>query len=431
MAFIAPSATEADKKKQELLQQIIQKATPVVDIIARTMVDEALGRTHSSNSSSYDVALSKPTPESQPYKLSTPTLVDFVQKIVWPNTYIFDSGWTDAPNGDKEGGAMRGIGTNAGNSANTDGIFGTAILSRVKNTSYYAAASDDLKKSIDELGKVYTQFKTSFKDQNDNLETRKNIVYVLGTSDLVGSLFYTYFLCSQGAGQPIRLMANDPYMGYLFADFVWNSGPSSVISEDRDDFGAIGITFQPTKELVDKTTDKSTLVGYNIGSQVRLYNAGAKRLDVTNFALQNTTSKYVDIPFTTKIEDKKAFDEAITAAAKTDNIFKYAPFWLLARQRQIKLLTNSANKDKFENYFKPITERIGFVPFSMDTFQKQAINRLGIEGDGKEVSNMSMIAIIGELLCANTKGMFNLNEYEKKFLAVKYALYKSFKITIS
>lgn len=428
MAFIAPSATAEDKKKQEILQQIIQKATPVVDIIARTMVDEALGRTYASNSSSYDVALSKP--ESQPYKLSTPTLVDFVQKIVWPNTYIFDSGWTDAPNGDKEGGAMRGIGTNAGNSANTDGIFGTAILNKVKTTSYYAAASDDLKKSIDELGKVYTQFKTSFKDQNDNLETRKNIVYVLGTSDLVGSLFYTYFLCSQGAGQPIRLMANDPYMGYLFADFVWNSGPSSIISEDKDDFGAIGITFQPTKELW--STLKPPPTGFYYGQKEWLSNS--TRLDVTKFALQNFTNgpqPYVDIPFTTKIEDKKAFDEAITAAAKTDNIFKYAPFWLLARQRQIKLLTNSANKDKFENYFKPITVRIGFVPFSMDTFQKQAINRLGIEGDGKEVSNMSMIAIIGELLCANTKGMFNLNEYEKKFLAVKYALYKSFKITIS
>ncbi len=429
MAFIAPSATAEDKKKQEILQQIIQKATPVVDIIARTMVDEALGRTYASNSSSYDVALSKP--ESQPYKLSTPTLVDFVQKIVWPNTYIFDSGWTDAPNGDKEGGAMRGIGTNAGNSANTDGIFGTAILSRVKTTSYYAAASDDLKKSIDELGKVYTQFKTSFKDQNGNLETRKNIVYVLGTSDLVGSLFYTYFLCSQGAGQPIRLMANDPYMGYLFADFVWNSGPSSIISEDRDDFGAIGITFQPTGELW-KSLPEPKPTGFYYGKKDWLFSTGKNRLDVTNFALQTTgVPKYVDIPFTTKIEDKTAFDEAIAAAAKTDNIFKYAPFWLLARQRQIKLLTNSANKDKFENYFKPIAERIGFVPFSMDTFQKQAINRLGIEGDGKEVSNMSMIAIIGELLCANTKGMFNLNEYEKKFLAVKYALYKSFKITIS
>ena len=424
MAFIAPSATAEDKKKQEILQQIIQKATPVVDIIARTMVDEALGRTYASNSSSYDVALSKATPESQQYKLSTPTLVDFVQKIVWPNTYIFDPNWTEPPNQLADGGSMRGIGSNAGSQANTDVIFGTKIIGKAKQTSWFKNASPETQKVMDELEKLYAEFTKTF-NQKD-LAERKNIVYVLGGNDLIGSLFYTYFLCSIGSGKAITLMANDPYMGYLYADAIWNSGPSSITSEDTDELGKLGISHQPTQEMynskkVDKTSYDNKL-GSNPGTITK---QGAPTAET--FAKSNVCE---DISFNIKI-DSKEYSDAISASAKTDKIFKYAPLWLLARHRQIKALTSDSKKTNFETFFSQIEARLGFVPFSMDAFKNQATARLGIDGDKANVSNVSMLAIIGELLCLNSEGMFNLNEYEKKFLAVKYAQYKTFVLTVS
>ena len=423
--FIPPSSSTEDKKKQELLQQIIQKIVTVGDILAQTMVDQALGRTYASNSSSYDIALSQTTPESQPYKLSTPTLVDFVQKIVWPNTYIFDPNWTEPPNQEKDGGSMRGIGSNAGSKANTDVIFGTTIIGKAKQTSWFKNASPETKKVMDELEKLYAEFTKTFKQ--DVLAERKNIVYVLGGNDLIGSLFYTYFLCSGGSsGKAITLMANDPYMGYLYADMIWNSGPSSITSTDKDDLGELGISYQPTQEMytskkVDKTSYNNKL-GSDPGTRT-----GQGAPTAETFAKSNVCT---DIPFNIKI-DSKEYSDAISASAKTDKIFKYAPLWLLARHRQIKALTSDPKTTKFDTFFKQIEERLGFVPFKMDTFKNQAIARLGIEGDRANVSNVSMLAIIGELLCLNSKGMFALNEYEKKFLAVKYAQYRTFELAVS
>lgn len=422
--FIPPSTDPADKKKQELLNQVIQKLTNVGDILARTMVDDALGRTYANNSSSYDIALTKSTPESQTYKLSTPTLVDFIQKIVWPNTYIFDPNWTEPPNQSKEGGTMRGIGSNAGSKANTDVIFGSTIIGKAKLTSWFKNASPETQKVVGELERLYGQLIQTFKQ--DDLADRKNIVYVLGSNNLVGSLFYTYFLCSGGSGKAITLMANDPYMGYLYADAVWNSGPSSITSTDKDDLGELGISYQPTKIMLDPgPLKKVTNPPYD--------EYGSKTRTNTGVPLAETFAKdYAckDIPFNIKI-DSKEYPDAIGASAKTDRIFKYAPLWLLARQRQIQALTADSATQKFDTFFKEIEARIGFVPFNKDAFKNQATARLGIGTPGDQISNVSMLAVIGELLCLNSKGMFNLNDYEKKFLAVKYALYKGFNLKIS
>ena len=156
MPYTPPSATPEEKKKQEIMQQVIQKTVGVVDILARTMVDSALGRTYANKSSSYDFELNQNEPKSQTYKLSTPTLVDFVQKIVWPNTYVFDSGWTEPPNQEKKGGAMRGIGITA--ATETTNIFGTAIISLAKKTSWYENATTETQKAIDDLDKLYKDF---------------------------------------------------------------------------------------------------------------------------------------------------------------------------------------------------------------------------------------------------------------------------------
>lgn len=423
MPFTPPSATPAEKKKQEIMQQVIQKTVGVVDILARTMVDSALGRTYDANgSSSYDVALSKTPPERQPYKLSTPTLVDFIQKIVWPNTYVFDSGWTEPPNQEKKGGAMRGIGITA--ATETTNIFGTAIINSALKTSWYKNATTETQKAIIDLDKLYREFINTVPLDD---EGKKNVVYTFGSNDLIGSLFYTYFLCNSVSGYAITLMANDPYMGYLFADVMWNSGPNSIISKEEDDLGSLGIAYQPTQKVFDrfklKDYKNSPDDGYVIGTNI-ISNLGNPF--ATGFAKERVGT---DIPFDVKIDDKNFKDE-LSKSAKSDRIFRYAPFWLLARQRQIAYLTSNQKQETFDTFFKNIETRLGFVPFSMDAFKNQATRRLGLEGNGDSVSNLSMLAIIGELLCTNTKSMFTLNEYEKKFLAMKYAQYSNFEISI-
>lgn len=428
MPYVPPSATPEEKKKQEIMQQVIQKVVSVVDILACTMVDAALpgrGYTSPPTSSLYDLELSQASPKSQTYKLSTPTLVNFIQKIVWPNTYIFDPNWTDPPNQEKKGGAMRGINITAADQ--TQNIFGTALITSAKKTSYYYNASEDTKKTIDELGKLYTQFIKLVPSSDD--EGKKNIVYTFGSNDLIGSLFYTFFLCNQPSGYAIRLMANDPYMGYLFADFIWNSGPNSITSTEVDADGKIGIHAQPTekiyKDLKLKPFKNNPDDGYNLGTPIILANdlsmptAGTFALDVGT-----------DIPFNVKIEDK-TFKDELSKSVKSDKIFRYAPFWISGRRRQIAFLTSNQKEETFKSFFKDIESKLGFIPFSMDTFKTQAIARLGLEGGSSKVSNISMLAIIGELLCNNSKAMFTLNEYEKKFLAMKYAQYSNFKVTVS
>ena len=124
-------------------------------------------------------------------------------------------------------------------------------------------------------------------------------------------------------------------------------------------------------------------------------------------------------------------DKLVEEYTKKDKLWLHVVPTLIKRHLQIVDLTNEGEAEKFKKYFEDAEARLGFNPFDTETFKKQATQRLGLNGSSLgEVSNLSMLAIIGELLC-NNQASFQLNKLERNFLNVKYALYSNFTLTIS
>ena len=449
MAYIAPSATDADKKKNELLQKIIEKAIPLVDLYSASLISAALNRSekeYQELTSKYETPVEGNCP---PYTLSSRTLADFIQKIIWPQTYKFDSGWTDAPNQDKKSCAMRGIGLNQITVANLKSLLGNGASSNKsaweslwgyflnKTDIKDQAVQDAYKKSVDaskELDKLINEL-VGVANFDNNIEERQRVLYTLGGNDLISSIFYTNFLCTDASGKIIRLIANEPYLGYLYADIIWSSGMQAIsgvglktpaLGIVADDSGLAKEKRNIYAQWITKTNQSRP--GTNL-SRPDITNSNGK-IDPGKLQTFAVSNNHKPINRTVKLDDKATYQANVAQAVLQDKLWLHVVPTLLKRHLQIVDLTSDTTAEQFKKYFEDAEGRLGFNPFDAKAFKDQATQRLGLNGSSLgEVSNLSMLAIIGELLC-NNQASFQLNKLERNFLNVKYALYSGFTIDI-
>lgn len=135
-------------------------------------------------------------------KISIPTLIDMINKILVPTVQEHEGGWGDHPN-DSGGPTMRGVILTTFVS-NFDTIF--------TNTSVQAVNT-----AANNFNRKYPNWKTD-KAQG------KQVLYLVNTDHKVAGLFYHLFCASAYSRYPIAVMTEDPYLGFLLAEGVWGSG---------------------------------------------------------------------------------------------------------------------------------------------------------------------------------------------------------------
>jgi hypothetical protein len=195
-------------------------------------------------------------------KISLPTLIDMINKILVPTVQEHEGGWGDHPN-DSGGPTMRGVILTTFVS-NFDAIF--------TNTSVQAVNT-----AANNFNKKYPTWKT-------DKTLGKQVLFLVNTDHKVAGLFYHLFCASAYSRYPIAIMSEDPYLGFLLAEGVWGSGAGLFTNARLNDmakkFGWNGKDSSWASHIAslgDRTTEMAMeVIRYRYDHLIRISKPGTK-----------------------------------------------------------------------------------------------------------------------------------------------------------
>lgn len=90
----------------------------------------------------------------------------------------------------------------------------------------YTTNADSLNQIIIQANAIKTNYLT-------NIDNTKLAIHALLADTEVAELFYYYSLTREAYSYPIAMMAADPYLGFLAADFTWTQGTDGMIAINK------------------------------------------------------------------------------------------------------------------------------------------------------------------------------------------------------